>query len=309
MKNIVLIIFAGSLLFLTACDYFENSDTLNSSTIEFSITGLPAIPDSMTFVAWFENEDTAQAKPTIVFSSDAANGSINYRAEKPLRTLQTAQFFWVTVERKSVVNSNSPPTVPANSRKILGGRFANAGANLGLGEKAFNLDNTSAMFSLLTPTDGAASNELSGIWFVDSVDQGAVAGLKLPELYGGWRYEGWVEVNGTLISTGRFSSTTGVDQRNFFGGSEAPLPFPGEDFLTDPSVPPIGVTFPINLAGAKAYISLVVNDGNNSGTSPGIIIYESTIPNPAQSRVVYNMAMTNASLPVGNAYIKVDLVE
>jgi hypothetical protein len=305
MKNILLII-SGILLFnFTACDYFEHSDTLDSSTIEFSISGLPAIPDSMTFVAWFENEDTSQSVPVILFSGDAENGTLTYNSEKPLRMLQTAQLFWVTIERKSLLDT-LPPTAPANSRKILGGRFVTGGCNLGIGENVYNLDNTSAVYNLLTPTDSLNANPLSGIWFVDSLDQVIAPGLNLPELFGGWRYEGWVEVNGILISTGRFSLPRGTDQANLHGSALAPLPFPGQDFITNP---PAGVTFPINLSGAKVYITLEVNDGRNSGTSAGIIIYEGTVPDPAESRVTYNMANSNPSLPLGNAFIKVDLVE
>lgn len=308
MKNIILIIFGVFLVSFTACEYFENSDTLDSATLEFSISGLPAIPDSMTFVAWFQNEDTSQSKPVIVFSGDAENGNLTYKSEKPLRNLQTAQLFWITVERESLLDT-LPPAAPASSRTILGGRFANAAVNLGLGENVFNLDNSSAVYNLLTPTDGSNTNELSGIWFVDSVDQQMTAGLDLPELYSGWRYEGWVEVNGVLISTGRFSLTRGADQRNFFGGASDPLPYPGEDFIDDPSDPPIGLTFPLNLQGAKLYLSLEVNDGRSAGTSPNIILFETTVPATAQSRVSYTLANTAASLPVGNAIIKVDLVQ
>lgn len=305
MKNILLMI-SGILLFnFTACDYFEHSDTLNSSTIEFSISGLPAIPDSMTFVTWFENEDTSQSVPVILFSGDAENGTLTYNSEKPLRMLQTAQLFWVTIERKSLLDT-LPPTAPVNSRKILGGRFVNGGCNLGIGENIFNFDISSAVYNLLTPTDSLNANPLSGIWFVDSLDQVIAPGLDLSELFGGWRYEGWVEINGILISTGRFSSPRGTDQANLYGSTLPPLPFPGEDFIANP---PAGVTFPINLSGAKVYITLEVNDNRNAGTSAGIIIYEGTIPNPAESRVTYNMANTNPSLPLGNAFIKVDLVE
>lgn len=305
MKNILLILFGITIICLTGCDYFDNSDTLDSSAIEFSISGLPAIPDSMTFVTWFANEDASQAVPVILFSGDAENGTLTYNSEKPLRMIQTAQLFWVTIERKSLLDT-LPPTAPANSRKILGGRFVNGGCNLGVGENVYNFDISSAVYNLLTPTDSLNANPLSGIWFVDSLDQVIAPGLNLPELFGGWRYEGWVEVNGILISTGRFSSSRGTDQANLYGSARPPLPFPGEDFITNP---PAGVTFPINLSGAKVYITLEVNDGRNSGTSAGIVIFESTVPNPAESRVTYNMANTNPSLPFGNAFIKVDLVE
>lgn len=298
-------LFGLSLLVLTACDYFEHSDTLDSATIEFNLTGLPAIPDTMAFAVWFENEDTSQTQPVILFSGDAENGNLSYKSEKPLRMLQTAQLFWVTIERKSILDS-LPPGIPANSRKILGGRFSYASCNLGVGENVFNFDNGSAVFNLLTPTDPSNATPLSGIWFVDSVSQTITAGLDLPQLYGGWRYEGWVQVNGVLVSTGRFISPKGVDQFNGYGSTSAPLPFPGEDFLTNA---PAGLTFPLNLSGAKVYITMEVNDNRNAGTSAGIILFEGTLPSPAQSGVTYTMANANAALPAGDAIIKVDLIQ
>lgn len=305
MNKKILMLFGLSLLVLTACDYFEHSDTLDSGTIEFNLSGLPEIPDTMVFVAWFENEDTSQSQPVILFSGDAVNGNLSYKSEKPLRVLQTAQLFWITVERKSVLDS-LPPRIPANSRKILGGRFSYASCNVAVGENVLNFDNSSAVFNLLTPTDASNATPLSGIWFVDSVNQTIAAGLNLPQLYGGWRYEGWVQVNGVLVSTGRFRSPKGVDQFNGYGGTSAPLPFPGEDFLTNA---PAGLTFPLNLSGAKVYITLEVNDNRNAGTSAGIILFEGTVPSPAQSGVTYTMANANAALPAGDAIIKVDLIQ
>ncbi|MCJ7554209.1 MAG: hypothetical protein MUO34_10035 [Ignavibacteriaceae bacterium] len=304
MKNILLTIFGISLLLFTGCDYFENSDTLDSATIEINISGLPAISDTMTYVAWVENEDTSQIKPTIIFAADAVDGNLYYKSEAPLRLIQAAQIFWLSVERDSVIYDSV--FTPSN-RRILGGRFSLGGCNLAIGEKALTFDDYSVTFNLLTPTDGPNLNETSGVWFVEIDTAGVFStGLNIPELYGGWIYEGWVEVNGQYLSTGRFESFVGADLSKLYGESGTGMPYPGEDFLTNA---PQGITFPLDLSGKIVYISAEVNDGRNYGEAPYIILFEATIPVNPETRVAYEMVNVVSNLPFGNAVIKVDLVK
>jgi len=80
-------------------------------------------------------------------------------------------------------------------------------------------------------------------------------GMPELELASGWRYEGWVVVDGLPISTGTFTSFDEVDSGNEFSGTEYNMgpPVPGEDFfLNEPS----GVTFPLDVRGKTAVISL-----------------------------------------------------
>ncbi len=304
MKNILLLFFGTIMIIFTGCDYFENGETLDSGTIEINISGLPAIADSMTYVAWVENEDPEQLGRTIIVASDAVDGNFNFKSEKPFRVLQASMIFWLSIEHESIVDDSV--FVPSN-RRILSGRFTRGGSILGLGESVINFNNTSAVFRLLTPTDGAGTNETSGIWFVDvdSVSQ-LKAGLDLPELYQGWIYEGWIEVDSTFLSTGRFRNPAASDLRKEFGGADDGLPFPGEDFLTNA---PGGLTFPLDLAGKQAYVSLELNDGRTAGETPGYIIYQFTIPTPAQSAVTYEMVNANPDIPAGDAVINVDFVK
>jgi hypothetical protein len=61
---------------ITGCEYFENGTTLNLSTFQANITGLPVLPDSMTYVGWFEREKDNIKYYVKVFVQDANNGSI-----------------------------------------------------------------------------------------------------------------------------------------------------------------------------------------------------------------------------------------
>jgi hypothetical protein len=300
MNSKLLIVFVALLFITIGCDYFEGGDTQDISSIEVNIFGLPAIPDTMTFVGWFGSEDYPAYK--VFVDSTAANGNILYKSDKPLESLHRAQEFILTVERKAIVNNSN--LVPS-TRKLLAGRFSNLASNLSIGETASNFNNVVARFNLVTPTNGTGTDELSGIWFLDSLNT-PVAGLKLPELYSAWIYEGWVEINGKLVSTGRFTDPKAADLFSAYGGALAGYNFPGEDFLTNA---PSGLTFPTNLSNAKVYVSMEYKDGRNSGTNPFLIIFESTIPAAAQNGVSYSMQNSSNVITGGSALMTIDLVK
>lgn len=305
MKKYLITAFSILLISLTGCDYFENSDTLNSASLEVNITGLPVLPDTMTFVAWYDN-DKSDFDPIKVFAMDAdANGAINFKSEQPMGHLIDAQSFILSIEREAVLNDSG---FAPSSRVVLSGRFKTGNCTLDLGEAADQLNNASALFTLSTPTNGPGTDELSGVWFIDSLGTAPtpVAGLKLPVLYNGWRYEGWVEINGTLVSTGRFTDPEAADLFDDYSSTTAGYPFPGEDFLQNA---PAGLTFPTDLSGQKVFISLERNDGLTSGTTPLVVLFSATVQSAAQDGVSYTMQRTTNSIPGGTAVIKADLLE
>src|SRR5262249_31984693 len=103
----------------------------------------------------------------------------------------------------------------------------------------------SGVYILATPTDQDNTNELSGLWFLDLSRGSPAAGLVLPALPAGWKYEGWAVVGGRPLSTGRFISASGPDEAAPFSGPLPGPPFPGEDWLRNA---PTGLTFPLDLA-------------------------------------------------------------
>jgi hypothetical protein len=194
-----------------------------------------------------------------------------------------------------------------STQKILSGSFSYAASNLVISDNASSLENASGYFSLATPTNGTNTDELSGVWFVDSLSASPVSGLKnLPELYGGWIYEGWIEINGQLVSTGRFSDTKKADLFSGYSGSLAGFNFPGEDLLNNA---PSGLTFPTNLSNAKVYISIEYNDGKINGSTPFMVILEGSIPATAESVVSYNLNRSNKVITNGYSFMTVDLVK
>jgi hypothetical protein len=303
MKRFLTLLITTAFLSFAGCEYFENSDTLNISSFEVSVSGLPALPASLTYVGWFDGDDIPA---TYLFNKDAdPNGNLFYtNNQTPLNILDSAQIFYITIESKSDIGA---PNFRPSSRKILQGRFTKGAAYLLISENADKYATAKAKYSLDTPTDDPSANDFSGLWFVDSLDAGTPApGLDLPILYNGWIYEGWVEVNGKLISTGRFSNPAASDLFNGYSGTSAGYSFPGEDFLNNA---PSGITFPLDLRGAKVYVSLERNNSDLSGVSPNIILYQANIPANAVHKKSYDLNFTNNILPQGTAVIKVDLLE
>ena len=113
---------------------------------------------------------------------------------------------------------------------------------------------------MATPTDGADTNENSGVWFLDP-GAGPGAGLSLPTLPAGWVYEGWAVIDGSPVTTGTFTSVSDFDDSDPYSGTEAGPPFPGEDFLNNA---PSGVTFPTDLRGATIVVSVEPVPDNSS---------------------------------------------
>ena len=68
-----------------------------------------------------------------------------------------------------------------------------------------------------------------------AADRGWIADARpdLAVLPTGWMYEGWVASSSGPVSTGKFTSASGRtrDAAGPTAGTDAPPPFPGEDFI------------------------------------------------------------------------------
>lgn len=192
--------------------------------------------------------------------------------------------------------------VPA-ATKILAGALANRSASLQISAtQALVTDFSTAAgkFILATPTDGMNNNETSGIWFLELVGGSPTAGLVLPTLPTGWRYEGWAVINGQPVTTGTFTSAAAADASAPFSGPQPGPPFPGEDFIMNA---PAGLTFPTNLSNGMAVISVepVPDDSPAPFTIKPLI---RAIPANAADHVTFSMNLNAASFPSGTATVR-----
>lgn len=210
--------------------------------------------------------------------------------------VSSASTFVLTIEPAGDVDD-----IPAETHHVAGS-FSNGSASLSLEHAASlgsSFSSSTGEFILATPTDGVNDNENSGIWFLELSSGSPMAGLNLPTLPAGWRYEGWAVYNGMPITTGTFTSASGADAfDNFSGSLGAPL-FPGEDFLMNA---PDGFMFPVDLAGGTAVVSIEPFP-DDSPAPFALKPLVGSIPSSATDRMVYSMNNNSASFPSGTARI------
>jgi len=266
MKKILLLL-VPLLIALGGCELTEVEDGANVSELQMSVTGLKALPDTLTYTAWILKYDQTKQinvgyliDPITVDAQGSATITSKYIS---FESLQSATGVLLTAEQKtrfiyaSQAEEDSLRNVMRpSSRKILTGAFGSNSTDLSVNNVISNLSTISGVVTILTPTDGNSDqNESSGIWFADSIDRadGPLAGLNIQDANDGWSYYAWIETNGTMLQIGGFTKAGGSD--DFAGYSDiaaAGLGFPGEDFLTNA---PAGVTFPLDLSGAKVIVT------------------------------------------------------
>ncbi|MDR6223505.1 anti-sigma factor [Methanococcoides alaskense] len=110
----------------------------------------------------------------------------------------------ITIEPEGDVDATPSGVV------VLVGNLSEGSAAL---EFPVDLSGASGSYILATPTNGADTNENSGIWFLDLPDSSPA--LVLPALSDGWVYERWAVFEGTPLTSGRF---TAVDEADGFDG-------------------------------------------------------------------------------------------
>jgi hypothetical protein len=245
-KLLPLLILAICISVTTGCDKDDPVDP--NANFTMNITGLEALGAGFAYEGWLIVNGSPVSTGTFSVNGSGALSKTSFTVAKV--NLEAATTFVLTIEP-------SPDSDPAPTDvHILAGDFngSNAALTVGHGAALNNTFTTAAgTFILATPTDGANTNENSGIWFLTLATGTPAVGLTLPTLPTGWAYEGWVVINGTPVSSGTFTSATGVDAADPFSGVMSGPPFPGEDFLVNA---PAGLTFPTNLAGGMAVISI-----------------------------------------------------
>lgn len=254
MKKLFLGILGAS-FFLVSCNNDDN--VVSTSSLNLNITGLEDLGADFVYEGW-----------AIINGNPVSTGRFSVNATGQLSQtsfimttahLNATTAFVLTIE-PSVGDDPAPSDV-----HILAGDFIGNTGSLSVGHSAaFGNDFTASTgkFILATPTDGGSmDNEESGVWFLDNSGASPVAGLSLPTLPAGWKYEGWAVINGTPVSTGTFTSVSGVDDSAMFSGLTMGPPFPGEDFLQSA---PTGLTFPTDLRGGKIVVSIEPSPDNSA---------------------------------------------
>ena len=284
-------------LFLAACGGDDEQETL---ALNFS--GLEPLANGYHYEGWaiIGGSPVTTGKFNVNASGDLVDldGKVIEKGEFDTDTdLSGATAIVLTIE--PVDDTDTVPT----ATHLLAGSVSNLSASLSVGHSAALGDNftgASGKYILATPTDGGDTSENSGIWFVEISTGGLIAGLQLPTLPAGWVYEGWAVINGTPVTTGTFTDVAAADQSAPFSGPQAGPPFPGEDFRVNA---PAGLTFPTDLGGMTAVISIEPSPDDSPGpfTLKPIV---GSIPVGAKDHVTYVIGNNAAGFPSGTAVIR-----
>ncbi|MEO9485833.1 MAG: anti-sigma factor [Ekhidna sp.] len=227
----------------------SNSLTVNRSLMadmSVNLTGLEDLGDDFVYEGWIIVEGSPVSTGTFTVDANGTPSATSFEVNGA--DLASATKFVLSIEPAQ----DSDPA-PADT-KILAGDFDGNTASLATSTVGTNFEGATGKYIVATPTGtGDPSEEFSGIWFLDNSSGTAVAGLDLPELSAGWKYEGWVVIDGTPVTTGTFTDPAAADEAAPFSGANGGPSFPGEDFLNNA---PAGLTFPTDLRGKTAVISI-----------------------------------------------------
>lgn len=301
MRTIMLILALSTFIFF-GCSKDESPTQNQPSTkiLELSISGLEDLGSSAKYEGWIivptlskssgVVEDTPVSTGTFSVNSSGTLSQTDFEVDAT--NLANASTFVLTIEP----NPDSDPNPSAIH--ILAGDFSgNTSSVTATHPAALGADFTSSTgtYILATPTNGAMTDENSGIWFLNFSSGSPTQGLFLPTLPAGWKYEGWTVINGIPVTTGTFTSTTVIDDADPYSSKLPGPPFPGEDFLINA---PSGLIFPTDIAGGTAVISIepVPDNSPNPFTLKPLV---GDIPMNATDHFNYNMTTNLSSFPAG----------
>jgi hypothetical protein len=273
---ILTLLIAGSTVGLSGCQ--------TGSTLTLSFSQLEAL-DKGHYEGWAIFGDEKVSTGTFNIGDD-----LSFSVS---RDLMEADMIVITIEPEG--DSDKIPS----GIVILAGELNGNSASL---KFPVDFSGASGIYILATPTNGANSDEASGIWFLKVPPQ---VGLELPALPQGWTYEGWAVNGGMPLTSGKFTSADGADNFDDYSGPEAGPPFPGEDYLQNA---PQGITFPINLADGASLAVISVEPDLNGMDPTGVGPFQvkplvANIPSGAKDHTNYDMGQNLNSVPSGLANI------
>ncbi|MEM6721993.1 MAG: anti-sigma factor [Bacteroidota bacterium] len=241
-------------IFAVSCSSDDDVTTPTLSNLKINLSGLEDLGSDFVYEGWI-----------IVDGSPVTTGTFTVNGSGTLSrtsfSIDTNQLAAATAFVLSIEPAVDPDPAPA-ATKLLAGDFSGNTATVGLGPviTSGDFNNSSGVFFLRTPTDempgsGNNGNDHYGVWY-GTPGMPPTSGLNLPPLADGWKYEGWVVVDGVgPLTTGTFTGFETVDEFNGFSGAENTVgpPIPGEDFFLNA---PAGFTFPLDVRGRTVVISI-----------------------------------------------------
>lgn len=273
----------------------DDDATVAMSDLNLNLTGLENLGNDFVYEGWIIVNGSPVSTGTFSVNDSGALSQSTFSINA--NQLASATRFVLSIE-PAIDNDPAPAAT-----KILAGDFSGTTATVGLGPVTSSGDFSAASgtFFLRTPTDempgaGNNGNDQYGVWF-GNPGMPPTAGLNLPPLADGWKYEGWVVVDGVgPLTTGTFTSFGTADDSNGFSGTEnnAGPPIPGEDFFNNA---PAGFTFPLDVRGRTIVISVEPSPDNSP--APFLLKPLTGTAGNATAPSTHNLSLNAASFPTG----------
>ena len=252
IRKMYLAVIALGVLSVSCSDDDDATLQIETSELTLNLSDLDPLGDDFVYEGWI-----------IVDGAPVSTGRFSDVTFPQTFQVLSSQLASATTFVLSIEPTVDPDPAPA-ATKVLSGDFSGSSASVNSNLVA-DFSTVAGTFILATPTDMDDTNEESGVWFLDNASGSAVAGLTLPVLSDGWKYEGWAVINGTPISTGTFTDASMADDNaatSPFKGDAGNGPgYPGEDYLQNA---PEGFTFPTDLRGTTIVVSVEPSPDNSA---------------------------------------------
>ncbi len=321
--NFIFILLILSLLF-SCKEHKILSPEQRITQVEINVQGLHNLGPGFWYEAWliYDEGKSSVKKSVGIFTVDD-NGTMSKSAfNVNLGYLQLAKGCIITIENDDVPGMRFNTRQITQDSSVVDTIFAPSGyqilaatvnandGTLSVGDAfLLNTDFSAAAgtYILATPTDSNNTDPTRGIWFVNKDTTGAVIqGLNLPDLPANWNYEGWVNYNGTVFSTGKFTKPAAADKSSKYGDSTGEaFPFPGEDFIIPDTVT---TQLPANLLGLEVGVNLIPPYPPGAEAPYTVTLFSATVPATAKANVVYDLNNV-AQLPEGQLKFNIEIYE
>lgn len=221
-----------------------------------------------------------------LFVTDLAGKPLATTVSVPDYDLHQAVSFVVTIEQQTGTVTVPSATVVLETKSHSGDSYTLT--------FPYDMSGVAGSYHLATPTNGANTQETSGIWF------SSPASLTLPNVPTGWVYAAWLQHGTVWLPMGAFSTATQADDSAVYSGPRSAPAAPGEDFLTnardgDP-------TLPLDLLDGQATVIVTLqpeNLGTKEDRGPyALVLLQAVIPPTANIATAYPLA-TGGSVPSG----------
>lgn len=291
MKKVLKLAYlCAAIVFFASCES-NNEEVATTGDLTLDLTGLEELGSNFVYEGWLIVNGSPVSTGTFTSVTFPQTFTVG------ITDLQTATQFVLSIEPAG--ETGTAAATPA-ATKLLAGDFSGNSASVSSTEIVGDFTSSWGKYILATPTDMDDTNEASGVWFLDNSGATTIAGLGLPKLTDGWKYEGWVVLNGVPVSTGTFLNVDTEDDNaatSIYKGTTGNGPgFPGEDYVTGSAA---GINFPTDLKGATIVVSVEPFPDNSSAPFT-LKPLAHLVPLDAINHSVINMTTGPISILMGN---------